>query len=901
MRIQLAQLLQLWAKTNQAQGSAHPLLCHMIETTAVASVIFDHVLAPPTRAVIGEGWQLDPQQSRAWALFLAGIHDLGKASPVFQTQWDGAIKALRDAGFSTPPARLRIPHGTISALKLQHLLESTMDVQRKMASALAALVGGHHGVFPTAADYVNDSPMTTGTGLWHEARASLFDVLRNLTGVAVPPLRRSLPAFALVGGLITVSDWIASSERHFPYGLPATFTESDIPDWFDRSRRLAHDALRSLGWLSNISFPEPLDLTRLFGIPAPRPLQVRSIELADSLPHPALLIVEAPMGEGKTEAALYLAERLRQRYGLRGAFVGLPTQATSNQMFTRVAAALSSEGAEGIAHLHLLHGHAALSAEFELIRLNEWLFSPSSIAGDSPSAAVAAAEWFTHRKRGLLAAFGVGTVDQALMAALISKHVFVRLLGLSGKVVIIDEVHAYDTYMSELLGRLLSWLRSIGATVVLLSATLPASRRSALVREFSPAAELPPGPAAYPVITEVTASGARTVSFPPASPSREVHLLSVPVQPEDIAAWLEARLTCGGCAAVVCNTVGRAQSIYQACVARLPGPASDGGPEVDLLHSRFPFHIREERENRAIARFGKPDSAIRPHRAILVATQVIEQSLDIDFDVMLSELAPIDLLFQRTGRLHRHNRPNRPTGSAPELALIETPVDDAGLPEIPRAHKFVYDEWVLLRTWLSLLGRKSFTMPADIPVLLESVYGETGPQVPSPALQELLAKARRALEESHSEQRRQAALRYLPDPGGDFDLSSLTAFARDEDEGVHSFFRTLTRLTGTTVTVICLHGSAEDGWLDKNRTLPIDLASPPSLAHIRELLLRSCSVSNPRVAHRILAGEVPRAWQSSALLRHCRPVFFDRNGCANFGEHALVYSPTLGLTVESAS
>jgi CRISPR-associated endonuclease/helicase Cas3 len=193
------------------------------------------------------------------------------------------------------------------------------------------------------------------------------------------------------------------------------------------------------------------------------------------------------MGEGKTEAALFIAEQQKQQHKLRGSFIGLPTQATSNHMFGRVVKALSMGATDGIAHLLLLHGHASLSAEFDdLRRRGQAGFLPSSVEPDGPtSAQVMAGEWFTYRKRGLLAPYGVRIVDPALMAALKSKHVFVRLLGLAGKVVVIDEVHAYDTYMSALLERLLVWLRSIGTSVVMLSATLPASRRMALVGAFA--------------------------------------------------------------------------------------------------------------------------------------------------------------------------------------------------------------------------------------------------------------------------------------------------------------------------------------------------------------------------------------------------------------------------------
>ena len=214
------------------------------------------------------------------------------------------------------------------------------------------------------------------------------------------------------------------------------------------------------------------------------------------------------MGEGKTEAALCLADHWTEGAGLRGFYFALPTQATSNQMFTRIRDFLESSCREDPVQLQLLHGHASLSAEFEVLRQNgDRLFSPQypGVEGGSDHLGVTAAEWFTYRKRGLLAAFGVGTIDQALLAGLRTRHVFVRLFGLSGKTVIIDEVHAYDTYMTTLLERVLEWLAALGSPVVLLSATLPRDRKAELISAYRKGLgqEAPPEPdeAEYPRIS----------------------------------------------------------------------------------------------------------------------------------------------------------------------------------------------------------------------------------------------------------------------------------------------------------------------------------------------------------------------------------------------------------------
>ena len=249
----------------------------------------------------------------------------------------------------------------------------------------------------------------------------------------------------------------------------------------------------------------------------------------------------------------------------------------------------------------------------------EW--RTSRIANDDDKRAdwgqnVAASEWFTYRKRGLLAPYGVGTIDQALMAVLQTKHVFVRLFGLAHKTVIIDEVHAYDTYMTSLLELLLSWLRSVGASVVLLSATLPQARRRALLEAWTKGAPVPQGgladgakgisalspasEAAYPRISWIENNIVRSDHFA-ATRHVTLNLVRRSGDLKELGKNLKHALRDGGCAAVICNTVRKAQEVYCA----LKSFFSAG--ELDLFHARYPFNEREAREKRTLDRFGKQD------------------------------------------------------------------------------------------------------------------------------------------------------------------------------------------------------------------------------------------------------------------------------------------------------
>jgi CRISPR-associated endonuclease/helicase Cas3 len=889
-------VLALWAKRDKATNAWHPLLNHLVEVAAVASLLWDEVLAPNTRETIAKSLGLAVDEARGWSLWIAGLHDLGKASPCFQTKWPEYTECLKGLGYHFSRYPENVPHGRITSIVLGPSLMAH-GLERKVAKELARLAGGHHGVFDGALTLGQSSPRAVGEGLWDKARNSIVEFLRSELQVCGVPTQRRLSGLTLIAGLTTVADWIASSEEHFPY---AGGEEPDM-NLFVGAKKRAEHALDRLGWSVRLRMPKPLEFRELFDITHLRPLQSECIRISDSLRTPCLVIVEAPMGEGKTEAALFLAERARQRHELRGTFIGLPTQATSNQMFGRVVQALSRGAQSGVANVLLLHGHAALSAEFEeLKRAGGSVFEISAVDEDDASgrALVAAAEWFTYRKRGLLAPYGVGTVDQALMASLQAKHVFVRLLGLAGKTVVIDEVHAYDTYMSTLIERLLAWLRAIGTSVVMLSATLPDARRSAMLKAFAPEATLPSVPAPYPCLTVADGGTVETLAFAASREDRRVRIESVPLVPDDVAQWIRVRLSSGGCAAVICNTVGRAQEIYQACANAIPGYAEDGSPIVDLLNSRFPFDEREARERRTLKRFGKPGESRRPARAVLIATQVIEQSLDVDFDLMVSELPPTDLLFQRAGRLHRHQRGPRPTGEVPVLGLIETVVKEDGTPEFPAGHRYVYDEHVLLRTWMALRNRSELIIPGEIRSLIERVYSEDEQPPEDEALKAMWEESRRKLLERRERETREAESRYLPHPEGDARLDELTAMGRDEDDDAHPFFRALTRLAERSITIVCLFGKGDDLFLDRECLRAFPNNGKLTMADIRELLRRSCPVSDRRIVDMLDAIRVPCEWKKSALLKTCRPLVFDSDGGFELGRWRLTLSPSIGLAVE---
>lgn len=404
------------------------------------------------------------------------------------------------------------------------------------------------------------------------------------------------------------------------------------------------------------------------------------------------------MGLGKTEAALYAAYQLLTRGQACGIYFALPTQLTSNKIHQRFDAFLQRILTKDCEHRSLL------------LHANAWLQDTEMGEEGRPGGA-----WFQQSKRGLLAPFAVGTIDQALMAAMNVKHGFVRAFGLAGKVVILDEVHSYDAYTGTLLDALVELLRSLHCTVIILSATLNRQRRSQLLQ-----ADLQGE--AYPLITAVpNGQPVQELAAAAASPVR----VAVQLQHDDSAAVQEAldRAAAGQQVLWIENTVKEAQQRYLDLAAR----AAELGLDFGLLHSRFSMTDRARLEARWVDQFGKPGWHQRCERGrILVGTQVLEQSIDIDADFLVSRFAPTDMLLQRLGRLWRHSDTPRASGAACEAWLLAPDLDAAI--EAPytafgdSAH--VYSPYVLCRSLQVWQQRPHIHLPQDIRGLIESTYAE---------------------------------------------------------------------------------------------------------------------------------------------------------------------------------
>jgi len=623
-----------------------------------------------------------------FAGILAAAHDVGKVTPGFQSKCSGWLgqhglqdRALRErwtTGCETD-------HAKVSQYAVQEHLTPGND------NLWAAAVGAHHGNLKGT----HITGIAEPNAAWQEERHNLLKTLEGYFG-SLPGGSPPEATLLAVAGLIVVADWIGSDATRFPFGRTETQE--------GRAKRcqtaIAELGLRPARFRPRLRFPD------LFpGLVKPTELQRNAME---AIAGPGVYVIEGPMGCGKTEAALAAAYRLVAEGQATGIYFALPTQTTSNRIHLRLAPFVQAAQAE-TTHVRLAHGSSWLQD-------NQFLAIRAS-SDDTIETATAARSWFSSSKRALLAPVGVGTVDQALLGIVAAKHFFVRQFALAGKVVILDEIHTYDLYTSTLIDVLIRRLLELKCTVIVLSATLTRTRRETLLRAPSPSDS-------YPLLTGRGTERATATEIPVSADN--VKTVRVQFMPdESLFPRALAAAKRGVCVLWIRNTVQESQETY----IRLKSESSEGGPQIALLHARFPFFRREQLETEWMEKLGK-DSTSRPaNGCILVSTQVVEQSVDIDADLLITDIAPTDMLFQRMGRSWRHERGPRVCEQAiwiRDVGLsdsLRTAREDEIKVALGRSGK-VYAPYVLVRTLEQWSRLKHVSVPRDIRGVLEATYVE---------------------------------------------------------------------------------------------------------------------------------------------------------------------------------
>ena len=869
---------QVWAKSGEQGG--HGLLAHLLDVAAVVETLLS-IEPESTRAWAARSLGLEAARVSRWVAAMAGLHDFGKAIPGFQAKWSEGMLADLAQGLMFPAsACTRDRHDLGTAALLGRSLHGLAVAEAGWLRHAVQAVSAHHGYHFLPAELDQGKPLNEPAD-WSQARAEILCCYwQTLAPEGSPTLDElSLPAVNWLAGLTSTADWIASNPEWFALGERGF---DELSDYYRNACDLAQAALAQIGWRSyRPLLTQALNtdelLARIVGRAglAARPLQQAGDQLLRNVQGPALLLVEAPMGEGKTELAFLAHLRLQAANGHRGLYVALPTQATGNALFQRALTFLE-QFADGHLDVQLVHGGAAMNEDVQHLRGVD----------HSPQESLSASAWFSQRKRPLLSPYGVGTVDQALFAALNVKHHFVRLWGLGNRVVVLDEVHAYDTYTSGLIAALLRWLRALGCSVVLMSATLPLARRGELLRAWGVAeAEVPE--LAYPRLVLADARGVRGEQFS-ARPLAPIRLVGLGESLDSLAERAVDLLEGGGCGALIVNTVDRAQKLYVALRQRL-------GDQVPLLlfHARFPADQRAERERQVLAAFGAQGE--RPQRALLIATQVAEQSLDIDFEFMLSDLAPVDLLLQRAGRLHRHERRGRPARHV-EARLGVAGLRADTLPELKdTAWGYVYDAYILLRTWALLRHEQCLMLPADIDRLVQAVYSD------EPLPQDLDDQARERIEiESYGEylarvqKERRESFNIAIDPAEEPQVA-YNGKPRGSEEGEGVGLENKTRLGAESITLIPLE--VVDGGLCVRPGEPAFAPDQPLTDTLaRQLYNRQLKVSRSAMVKRFRCDPLPAAFEHP-LLRNCFPLPLQQGRYAQDGLR-LRLDELLGLVYE---
>jgi CRISPR-associated endonuclease/helicase Cas3 len=746
MTYQDSTYFRYWGKARKPgdeQGPAYHLLpYHCLDVAAVGKIYLE------SHDALCAGWaarlNIPSKTLISWSAFFLALHDLGKFSYRFQGLRKDICRKLNN---EQKHRDYSVRHDTLGQAFFDEKISRLIRDQEWFGStdepdywmdhfvSWARTVTGHHGQPPKTSEYCALNDHFTELD-----QSAALQFVQDCVGLLLPEEKAELPeveAFCTplthlswwLSGLAVLSDWLGSSQSFFDYqteplDLTAYWTTWAVPQ--------AEKALHEVRLLPRTGRQQTL--LELFEYLKPAtPLQNKAADLPlQAAPH--LFIMEDVTGAGKTEAALMLAHRLIMSGQADGFYLGLPTMATSNAMFRRICD--NEVGRKFfVDEPNLLLAHSASRLEPVLQALTA--HSPVKDAdylGDEASASNECNAWFTdNRKKTLLADIGVGTLDQALLAVLYGRHQSLRLLGLVRKVLIIDEVHACDAYMLRLLEVLLEFHAAIGGSVILLSATLPRKTRQTLLHAYAkglrrraPAIES----MEYPLLTWLSVDTHDEIPLDTRPEvARTVHVKEIHNMDAAVKTLLNA-LANNQCACWIRNTVDDA-------IAACKELRQAGVPAENLMlfHARFALYDRLQIENEVLRQFGPKSNGIMRRGKILVATQVVEQSLDLDFDMMLSDLAPIDLLIQRAGRLCRHrrdalgNRADTEGRCAPCLWVFgpkfsEEPASDWLRSILPGAAAVYPNHGQMWLTARLVHKDKVIVMPKGARDLIEGVYSE---------------------------------------------------------------------------------------------------------------------------------------------------------------------------------
>ena len=896
--IKLSKLVQIWGKTDPF----HPLLYHMVDVGHIGQELINSTLFNPIKSQLIENLNVSDSELNSWLGYLLSLHDIGKIHPAFQMKAPDYVESLKEIGLNFPnnPSQ-KYNHALFGGNWIKNHLK-TLGWGRKMYVLISGIIIGHHGNF--AMDIVEENLKINE--IWDPYRVIANEILFNHFRLANHALR-DLKDHSKIGvfliGILVLSDWVASNDKFLNLLKEKVQKYQISKDNFEEYCKLSKDwakiTVNSLGFNYEFDISQYTSFNALWkDYKILTSVQNICDKNFKELKENKLIIIEAPMGMGKTEAALYIATQyLKNSRG--GFYFALPTMATSNQMYGRVREFLNKISPDLKDTLQLIHGMA-------------WMIDKFS--GESALFNEVSYDWFKPKKRALLAPFGVGTIDQCLMSGLWVKFGFLRLLGLAEKILIIDEVHAYDAYMTTILIKVLNWAYSLQIPVIILSATLPISRKRELLKAYNDP-NLPLDvldiKSEYPLVTvkevNTTVLQLSQEGDQESSPPKIVNIILEIGLLEDfnkiadlsIQSALENKCIC-----VIINSVKNSQKLFEILKEKVEQSKQD--IVLNLFHARFPIQRRLEIEGEVIRLYDKRSLDFdiddknnpRPKRSILVATQVVEQSLDLDFDEMISEIAPIDLLIQRMGRIQRHPRKSRPCGEKAIYRILLPNIDT-------QDNSFgitgkIYHQNILIRTMDMLLNKSKnienkkihFELPLDIRLYIDEVYCE------GPYELKILNNYQKRFKASYEsmvqallKEENEAKIYLIPQPNSKrFEFLGRDRFPfSEEDSKANTFFYAKTRIGDTTTNVILL----DDPTLE-----PYILNEKPPNYRIQKKFMKK-SVSLPKYWFSNTQTEFPVIkWLSHSLIINLKNNICEYNLDKDTKKRRIINHPICGVFME---
>lgn len=880
-----------------------PLWMHLTDTAGIMEFLFQNRVSDHEKELLREQTGSDCNSLKYFALS-GFMHDLGKASSVFQAS---IHKGLPASALST---QIKLENlSAYSSGKQRHhsRMGEVIATKQGYPESFASLIGAHHGYSqPTSVylywdeilsrleQYTDYYGNQNSERQWNQIWDNMSEAILKISGYdntdEIPDLSPYL--LMMVSGYLVEADWIASNESYFPLlslrdeGQTAFYPERLQAGWKNIGLPAAH------GFDSVVK--NAADFQEMFGF-EPNSFQTAVMETIRKTEQPGLLILEAPMGIGKTEAALAAAEIMGTKSKVSGIYFGLPTQATSNGLLTRFEHWSAKKSGTMPSAFKLAHSASSFNTQYASLRRGKVRIDDMEQETYDSSGNLFVHEWMRSSRLNLLSDYVIGTVDQGLLAALKQRFVMLRQSGLTGKVTIIDEVHSYSAYTNAFLDGLLVWLGRYKAPVVLISATLPAARKEQMIRSYlygwngleEPELDLDLlNKSTYPGMIWTDGKYMGSKGTEQTAEAKKIQIKIEKYQSKDqefkrITELLEETGKQKSCRAVIVNTVKKAQELYAYLI--------QNGYSPFLIHSRFTAGDRQKKEEELLRNAGKNSGSERDF--LVIGTQVIEQSLDLDFDFIISELAPVDLLLQRAGRLHRHARSKRPD-------CLRKPVLSVMVPDADKLSFLagsIYEDWLLQETFRNL--NQEVEIPKDIPDLIEKVYQNPDAR----GITEDRLEVFKSFQVSQTTKRNQAAELVLRESeeswvntglDGMFDIAGILS---KESEGY-------VRNTAPSFECILVQQI-------KNRILPFGYESDNDTAKADESVYMAGRIRIPVRRNDDISGiekELKeQTWsfisdeQAGIFLRNEYLLLADLEGNIKFGSRNLIYSQETGLKESS--